>query len=81
MTRPSGKPHCPDSHPDVELIDLPFPLPSRGIGTCPVSGVKFAFEIDLTDVEVVYDKFGQPLKRPTWKLTGSEAWVEDASIT
>lgn len=67
---PSFGPKCPNHGSFLEGIG--FPMPSKGVGMCPVSGAEFAFEVEVDEDTVVNDKFGVPQKRVGWRLSGKE---------
>lgn len=67
---PTTKPVCPNHGEPLE--GLPFPMPSKGTGKCPVSGVDFDYEVELDENQVVKDKFGNLTKVPTWEVRGEE---------
>jgi len=71
MKVPSFKPKCPNH--GVDLVDLPFPLPSKGVGVCPISHCQFEFEIAIDEEEVVMNKDGTTDKKMKWKTEGEEA--------
>lgn len=68
--KPSTKPQCPNHFEPLEGIG--FPIPAKGVGKCPVSGVDFEFEASTDPVQVVKDKAGNITKKPTWEVTGNE---------
>lgn len=72
--KPSWTPKCPNHHCALEGVG--FPLPKKGTGRCPVSGVPFSFEVDQSeDVMaggVKKDKNGNIIKGAQWKVTGDE---------
>lgn len=72
MKTPSYLPRCPNH--DEPLEGCGFPLPKKGVGTCPVSGVPFEFEVDVDEAstEMTKDKFGNLEKKVGWKLNGSD---------
>ena len=70
MTTPSYKPTCPNH--GCPLDGLPFPLPKKGTGMCPVSGCSFDYEVELDENKIVLDKFGNTTKTATWSVTGDE---------
>lgn len=71
-TIPSHRPRCPN-HGEV-LEGVGFPLPKKGTGTCPVSGVPFSFEVESDDTAAgdVKDKFGNISKTGRWKVSGND---------
>lgn len=70
MSTPSRGPTCPNHY--VGLVDLPFPVPKKGQGTCPISKAKFDFEIEGDDSHMTTDKFGNPSKVFDWNVSGEE---------
>jgi hypothetical protein len=71
MNKPSFKPCCPNHGEPLE--GLPFPIPEKGTGICPISGCRFAYEVEIDEEEKVVDKFGKESKRMKWKLDGKES--------
>lgn len=67
---PSFAPKCPFH--GCALTDLPFPLPTKGVGVCPESGYEFAFEVEVDEEKVVVDKNGNITKKLDWKVDGKE---------
>lgn len=61
---------CPNHGEPLE--GLPFPVPKKGTGICPVSGVSFDYEAEGDDSRMTTDKFGNPSKVFDWKVTGEE---------
>lgn len=70
MSKPKTGPECPNHH--VLLVDLPFPVPLKGTGVCPISKCEFDFEIEGDDSRMEHDKFGNPSKVFEWKVDGEE---------
>ena len=70
MNTPSFRPCCPNHNEPLE--DIPFPMPSKGVGICPVSGCPFDFEVELDETKVVQDKNGNLEKATSWKVSGDE---------
>lgn len=72
ITDPRTKPSCPNH--GCPLEGCGFPLPKKGVGTCPVSGAQFEFEADFdeTKAKVTKDKDGNMVKEAKWKLTGND---------
>lgn len=69
--KPSTGPKCPN-HGEL-LMDVPFPIPERGTGICPVSGCPFDYEWGPSNTEeVVQDKFGNLTKKHSWTISGEE---------
>lgn len=66
----STKPSCPNHGEPLEGIG--FPIPRKGTGTCPISGVPFDFEADFDQHAVIKDKDGNLTKAPIWQMTGDE---------
>lgn len=71
---PSWKPKCPNH--GCALEGCGFPLPKKGTGKCPVSGVDFDFEVEVDDDKMVggmkKDKDGNMVKGSSWKVVGEE---------
>lgn len=70
MNTPSWKPKCPNHSEPLEGI--PFPIPSKGTGICPVSGCPFDYEVETDQETVSNDKFGNVTKNLKWNVTGEE---------
>ena len=70
MTTPSYRPVCPNH--GEPLDGIPFPMPSKGTGICPVSGCPFDFEVELDEAQLVKDKFGNTTKAIKWNVQGDE---------
>lgn len=70
MKTPSFGPVCPNHKEPLE--DIPFPMPSKGEGRCPVSGEMFAYEVEVDEEKQVVDKFGNVTKAIDWKLEGND---------
>lgn len=71
MKKPTSyKPVCPNHN--VELVDLPFPLPSKGEGTCPISSCRFDYEIEMDESVMTRDKDGNMVKGKKFKVEGEE---------
>jgi hypothetical protein len=70
MNKPTRGPKCPNHGEYLEGV--PFPLPEKGTGMCPVSGAEFEFELHLDDEKIVKDKFGNLSKSVDWKVDGEE---------
>jgi len=68
--RPSFKPRCPNHN--EELMDIPFPMPKKGVGICPVSGAPFEFEVDVDEEKMIKDKNGNLVPTVGWSLSGEE---------
>lgn len=74
--KPRGRPCCPNHGEPLEGIG--FPMPSKGTGICPVSGVPFDYEIEVDPNEanqvVEKDAQGNLKKVPgmVWKVSGDE---------
>ncbi len=64
------KPTCPNHK--VELTQTGFPLPSKGQGTCPVSGATFAFEAETVSDAVKLDVNGKAIVEKQWRVTGED---------
>ena len=67
---PSGTVRCPNH--GCELEGVPFPLPEKGVGRCPVSKCSFEFESKIDPDMVVTLKDGTVTKMSRWEVTGSE---------
>lgn len=67
---PSYTPKCPNHGSPLE--DCGFPLPERGVGTCPVSGARFAFEAEVQEEKMVKDKDGNMTKAVEWSVKGND---------
>lgn len=65
---PKFKPKCYCGAP---LVDLPFPLPAKGIGQCSGAGVPIEFEIEVDETKMVKDINGNLTKVIGWKVTGN----------
>jgi len=74
-TKPSWMPKCPNHGATLE--GLPNPIPMKGNGMCPVTGVMFAYEVDAAGEthKMVKDKNGNLVRMPEWKMTGDETKV------
>lgn len=70
MKIPTWRPLCPNH--SCPLDGIPFPMPAKGEGICPVSGAHFAFEAETDEDKMVQDKFGNITKHVDWKLTGND---------
>jgi len=70
MNTPTTGPKCPNHGATLEGI--PFPMPSKGKGICPISGVPFDYEVDSTELSEAVDKDGNKTTSKQWKLTGEE---------
>lgn len=70
MPKPQYGPKCPNHL--VSLVDLPFPLTKKGTGVCPISTVKFDYEIELDEDEMIVDKNGNPSKKKKFTVTGDD---------
>jgi hypothetical protein len=68
--KPSYKPVCPNHGEPLEGCG--FPLPAKGVGKCPVSGVDFEFEAETDEDKIVTDKFGNVSKSVGWRVDGDE---------
>lgn len=75
MNKPSWRPCCPNHGEPLE--DTGFPLPEKGTGKCPVSGVDFEFTAETDEETIVNDKFGGTTKKVDWKVTGDEVGVKN----
>jgi len=67
---PSFKPRCPNH--GEPLDGCGFPMPSKGVGICPVSGVPFEFAVEVDENKTVKDKDGNLVKAIGWKVSGNE---------
>lgn len=72
IVTPSTKPKCPNH--GCPLDGIPFPMPRKGEGICPVSGAHFAFEVEGDEMKLMdgVDKFGNKTKVAGWKITGND---------
>lgn len=74
ITQPRTKPTCPNH--GCPLDGCGFPLPKKGTGICPVSGARFAFEVDTEEAKdhgkVTKDKDGNLVKEAKWKIIGKD---------
>lgn len=70
MNPPSFKPTCPNHGEPLE--GLPFPLPMKGTGICPISGVPFSYCVKLDEDQIQNDKDGTPQLTRSWKVEGNE---------
>lgn len=61
---------CPNHNEELE--GLPFPIPSKGTGVCPVSKCEFDYEAELDQTEVKKDKNGNLIKSLHWNVSGDE---------
>jgi hypothetical protein len=68
--KPSFTPKCPNHN--VALEGCGFPLPSKGVGKCPISGADFEFEAEVQADKMVVDKDGNMSKSTGWKVEGDE---------
>lgn len=66
----SGKPTCPNH--GCPLDGLPFPMPSKGSGICPVSGATFEFEVSVEEDVMAKDANGNLSKKRGWKVEGND---------
>lgn len=69
ITTTSG-PKCPN-HLEP-LKNIPFPIPQKGTGICPVSKCSFDYEIELDQQVNKLDKFGNLIKSYHWNTSGDE---------
>jgi hypothetical protein len=65
---PSGIVRCPNH--GCALEDIPFPMPEKGTGVCPVSKALFEFEAKQDPMETVVMKDGTTEKMPYWEVHG-----------
>lgn len=67
-------PQCPTHH--VALTELGFPPKAKGTGVCPVSGVKFDYEMEIDEKgnEKTYklDKNGNKVVEQTYVIEGED---------
>ncbi len=70
MSVPSFAPKCPNHGAPLE--GLPFPLPEKGTGKCPVSGVDFEFNVSIDESRTIQDKNGNITKALAWETRGNE---------
>ena len=68
---PSGIVSCPNH--GCALEDIPFPLPEKGTGVCPVSKALFEFEAKQDATETVVMKDGTVEKLPYWEVHSDDA--------
>lgn len=61
---------CPNH--GCPLTDIPFPMPRKGVGICPVSGCPFDFEAEVDEDKITRDKFGNLTKSEKWSVTGND---------
>lgn len=54
------------------LMGIESPVPKKGVGKCPVSGVDFEFEADPNEVEYARTASGDIIKQPKMKVTGND---------
>jgi hypothetical protein len=69
-TTPSYSPKCPNH--GVALEGMGFPMKSKGVGKCPISGADFEFEATLDEDKVVMDKDGNTTKAAGWRVDGND---------
>lgn len=67
----SYKPTCPNH--GCALAGIGFPMPKKGTGICPVSMCPFDFEVDVDDMTMTQDKFGNAVKQKNFNVTGDDA--------
>ena len=70
MNTPTYRPLCPNH--GCPLEDIPFPMPAKGEGVCPISGAHFDFVAEVDEEKISKDKFGNTQKSLGWKVTGEE---------
>ena len=70
LKKNSFKPCCPNHSEPLE--GLPFPLPLKGQGRCPISGCMFEYEVELDENKVFVDKFGKKQFAKVFKVEGNE---------
>lgn len=71
MTKtPTWLPRCPNH--GEPLYGMPFPLPSQGVGKCPVSHCDFEFTAETDEGKVVKNADGSMSKAVGWKLSGHD---------
>lgn len=70
LTIPSFMPQCPNHREPLEGCG--FPLPAKGTGKCPVSGVDFDFEAEVNEDRIAKGKNGQMENSTGWKVSGSD---------
>lgn len=74
---PTFVPKCPNH--GCALEGCGFPLPKKGEGRCPQSGVRFSFEVEVDDDKMVggmqKDKNGNIIKGSSWKVLGEEKGI------
>jgi hypothetical protein len=64
-----GKPCCPNHGCP---LDCGFPMPTAGVGVCPVSGAHFEFRAEVDEDTMVQDKSGNLIKGKKWKVVGQD---------
>lgn len=67
MRCPTFKPKCPTCGATLEV---PFPLPEKGVGRCPVGYIDFTFYAEVDKTKVVKDKNGKLEKEVRWNVKG-----------
>lgn len=70
MNNPTFVPKCPNH--GEPLNGCGFPLPSHGVGICPVSNAPFEFQVEVDEETTVVDKAGRISKKVGWKVSGNE---------
>ncbi len=65
-----NRPSCPNHGEALE--GLPFPLPRKGSGICPVSGVPFDFIAETDEESVKVDKNGHMTKQTNYRVEGDD---------
>lgn len=67
---PSGKILCPNH--GCELEGIPFPVPEKGHGRCPVSMAMFEYESKIDPEMKIQLKDGTVIKGSRWDVSGDE---------
>jgi hypothetical protein len=70
MRTPTFVPKCPNH--GEPLYDVPFPLPEKGTGICPVSNCPFDFTAEVEKDAVAVDKNGNLTKKVSWNVQGND---------
>lgn len=69
-------PRCPNHNEPLEL-DLSDRSKTKGVSACPISKCMFEWsqQVERSDQEVTYDKFGNVLVTPKFSVYGDEESV------
>jgi hypothetical protein len=70
MAYMKGGPKCPNH--GCPLDGMGFPMKSKGLGICPVSGSTFAYEAEVDEMKNIVDKNGNVTKGQIWKIDGKD---------